>query len=105
MEKLQIKDAKELELSFDFQIKSFENRNFVIAVNGMLRDIQYSPSFNEWFIEDLIYFLEKNRYQLRWDVQIVLLENLESLKLSKEHLQSLKDFLVSNITNFDITFK
>ncbi|WP_036463792.1 hypothetical protein [Mycoplasmopsis sturni] len=105
MKQLQTKTSKELDLSFDFEILNFENREFDIIIHKLLRNLEYSPKFFEWFMEDLIYFLEQNGYQKRWDIGTIYLSGVENLKLSEANKKEFISFLENFVTNFDIKIK
>lgn len=102
MDRFQKINSQELNLSFDFEILDFQNREFQITIHGLLREIKYSERFFEWFMEDLIYFLEQNKYQKRWDIGTIYLSGLSNLNISKEDLKHLINLLTTNVTNFDI---
>ncbi|EFF41350.1 hypothetical protein [Mycoplasmopsis alligatoris] len=98
----QTKSSQDLDLSFTFMITNFENRVFYISLGKMLRDIKYTQQYNEWFMEDLLFFLEKNKYQLRFDLEKIVLSNWENLNLSESNLKEFQEFLKTKITNFDL---
>ncbi|ADE19436.1 hypothetical protein [Mycoplasma crocodyli] len=100
---LQTKKSKELNLSFSFAILDYHNRHFTIELGTMLRDINYSEKYCEWFMEDLLFFLEMNGYQLRFDVSRIKFTGIENLRLSAEDKLEFVDFLTNKVTNFKIT--
>lgn len=77
------KTSKELNLSFNFKIKHYEFRVLDFEVNGVLRDIEYNESYFDWFMEDLVFFLEKNGFMKRWDFELMRVHNIKSLNLSE----------------------
>ncbi|MBG0730990.1 hypothetical protein [Mycoplasma sp. 'Moose RK'] len=101
-QKLQTKNSNELSLSFDFQILNYEFRQIDIKINGLLTKLDYNPNYFYWFVEDLILFLAKNRYALRWDYEKVKIFNLEVLQLGENLNDFKKKF--SSITNFDLEY-
>ncbi|MGZ9413668.1 hypothetical protein [Mycoplasma sp. 480] len=100
----QIKTSKELDLSFDFQILNHENRILDIKVNGLLRDIQYNDNFFDWFIEDLLFLLDNNRYQKRWDYGQINILGIKNLNLNEKDYHSFIK-LFKSVTNFDLVVK
>ena len=78
--------AVKLNLSFEFQLLSFEWRKPRVNIKGMLRDIKYSEEYFDWFMEDIIHFLEKNGIKKRWDIAEIQISGLDNLKLSKDEL-------------------
>ncbi|QJB71487.1 hypothetical protein [Mycoplasma sp. 1654_15] len=104
MNDLQTKNSKELNLSFDFTVKKHEYRILDIELNGTLRNLEYSNRYFEWFIEDLLYFLDMNRYQKRWDYETINIFNVQSLKLKKEDLENFIGYFKS-VTNFNLVAK
>ncbi|VEU76286.1 hypothetical protein [Mycoplasmopsis columboralis] len=105
MNKLQKLSSEELKLSFDFEITRFENREFDITIHKLLRDIKYSDRFFEWFMEDLIFLLAQNKYQLRWDVATVYFSGVKNLDLSDSDYKEFTKLLTTSVTNFDIVVK
>lgn len=104
MNTLQTKNSKELNLSFDFIVKKHEYRILDIELNGALRQLEYSNRYFEWFIEDLLYFLDMNRYQKRWDYEAINIFNVQSLKLNEENLKNFLKYFLS-VTNFNLIAK
>ena len=78
--------AVKLNLSFEFELLSFEWRKPRVNIKGMLREIKYSEEYFDWFMEDIIYFLEKNDIKKRWDIAEIQISGLENLNLTKEEL-------------------
>ncbi|APJ38350.1 hypothetical protein [Mycoplasmopsis pullorum] len=100
---IQTKTSQELGLSFDFNIVDFHNRHFTIKLGENLRKgLEFSEKYCEWFMEDLLDFLNANNYQLRWDVSRIKFEDLENLRLSIRELEEFKKFLTEKVTNFKI---
>lgn len=99
-DKLQKITSKELNLSFDFQVESYGYRILKIKLNGMLRKLDFNDKFFGWFMEDLIYFLDKNRYARRWDYEQIYIYNIDSLKLGKNQQSFENQF--KSISNFDL---
>ncbi|WBP84287.1 hypothetical protein [Mycoplasmopsis edwardii] len=96
--------SKELELSFDLSILNHANRTIDIKINGLLRDIKYNASYFDWFIEDLLFLLDKNRYQKRWDYGQINIFGIDNLNLkTEEKANFLKQF--KSITSFDLVNK
>lgn len=100
-EKIQKISAKKARLSFDMSIISLESRILTINVNGLLRDIKYSDNYFEWFIEDLIFFIEQNGIQKRWDFETILIKNIASFELSSNDEIAFKGKF-KTITNWDV---
>ncbi|MGZ9414048.1 hypothetical protein [Mycoplasma sp. 5370] len=100
----QTKTSKELDLSFDFQILNHQNRILDIKINGLLREIKYNDSFFDWFIEDLLFLLDSNRYQKRWDYGQINIMGVKNLKLTKNDEDSFIK-LFKSVTNFDLINK
>ncbi|WGI36737.1 hypothetical protein [Mesomycoplasma lagogenitalium] len=102
--KWQIKSSEELNLSFDFEILLHQERILDIKINKMLRNLKYDENYFNWFMEDLIFLLDENRYQRRWDYGTINIYNISNLNLSKENE---KDFLnlFKSVTNFDLLAK
>ncbi|MEE3928268.1 hypothetical protein V2E24_01585 [Mycoplasmopsis ciconiae] len=98
----QVVDSKDIDLSFDFEIEEFTSRHFEIKIKKTLRDLHFSKSYCEWFIEDFLDFLASNKYQLRWDVEYVHFNSAKNLNLSQKDFEILKDFLENKVMNFDI---
>ncbi|WP_033161205.1 hypothetical protein [[Mycoplasma] collis] len=96
--------SSKLNLSFNFVIENYYSRTLEIKIDGLLRDIKYNSSFFDWLIEDLIYLLDQNKYQRRWDYGIIYLSGFESLNLNNEQLEELF-FLCKSVTNFDLVPK
>ncbi|UUM19786.1 MULTISPECIES: hypothetical protein [unclassified Mycoplasma] len=105
MNKFQTQSAAELNLSFDFEITDFQNRKFEITIHKMLRDLPFNDSFFEWFMEDLIYFFAKNKYQLRWDIETVYFTGIKNLNLSPQDEQKFILLLTNSVSNFDIVVR
>lgn len=99
---LQKKSSNELDLSYVFVITDYHNRHFTIELGKPIRKLRYSENYRNWFMEDLLFFLSENGYQLRWDVSRIKFEKFENLGLTPEEEQNFKDFLVNEITNFKI---
>ncbi|QDY87188.1 hypothetical protein FRW55_03450 [Mycoplasma anserisalpingitidis] len=97
-----IKTAKDLDLSFDFKITSFNERTFEINIEGIFRNLEFNEKYYEWFMEDLIDFLLSNKYQLRWDIGLINLHNSKNLKLSDEEIKKLASFFDEKVTSFDV---
>ncbi|MBN3534826.1 hypothetical protein [Mycoplasma procyoni] len=97
----QTKSSKELNLSFDFYIKNHFDRILEIEIKGVLRDLNFSDSYFDWFIEDLLFLLDQNRYQKRWDYGEIRIFGLKNLNLSQENLDKVKKIFKS-VTNFDL---
>lgn len=74
--------SRSLNLSFDFVIHKFQDRVLYIKINTMLRKIKFSRKYFSWFIEDLLLFIKKNGFQLRWDFNKIKLMNFKNLKLT-----------------------
>ncbi|UUD36191.1 hypothetical protein NPA08_04550 [Mycoplasmopsis citelli] len=105
MNKFQNKSSAELNLSFDFEITDFQNREFQITIHKLLRDLPYDDKFFEWFMEDLIYFITQNKYQLRWDIEKIYFSGIKNLNLSAEDEQKFVSLLTNSVTNFNIYVK
>lgn len=97
-----IKTAKDLDLSFDFKITSFNERTFEINIEGIFRNLEFNEKYCEWFMEDLIDFLLSNKYQLRWDIGLINLHNTKNLKLNNEEIKKLASFFNEKVTSFDV---
>lgn len=93
--------SEELGLSFNFEIINHIQRTLEIRLSGMLRTLTYNKDFFGWFMEDLIYLLDKNRYQKRWDYGVIKIFNISSLKLSPEEQKVFLEQFPS-VTNFDL---
>lgn len=100
-EKIQKVNAKEADLSFDMAIVSLENRILTMDIKGLLRDIEYTENYFEWFIEDLIFFIEQNGIQKRWDFETISIKNISNLKLSSKDEKKFTDKF-KTITNWDV---
>ncbi|MHA0297901.1 hypothetical protein [Mesomycoplasma ovipneumoniae] len=85
---------------FNFRILSYSFRKLEISVEGLDRTIDYNSEYFFWFVENLIYFLSKNKYALRWDYEKITLFNLENLQLA-ENLDDFKSKF-KLITTFDL---
>ncbi|CAT05074.1 Uncharacterised protein [Mesomycoplasma conjunctivae] len=95
--------SKELKLSFNFSVASYDYRILTIKLDGFANKISYSEKFFDWFVEDLIYFLDKNGYARRWDYQKIYIENIISLNLGKDEDNFVSKF--KSVTNFDLIAK
>ncbi|MGZ9763060.1 hypothetical protein ACXYRK_01305 [Mycoplasma sp. AC1221] len=95
--------SKELNLSFDFEILNHQNRILDIKINGLLRNLKYSDEYFDWFIEDLLFLLDKNRYQKRWDYGQINIFGVTNLNLKENETKFVK--LFKSITNFDLVNK
>ncbi|MGZ9755380.1 hypothetical protein ACXYRQ_02195 [Mycoplasma sp. 394] len=95
--------SKELNLSFDFEILNHQNRILDIKINGLLRELKYSVEYFDWFIEDLLFLLDKNRYQKRWDYGQINIFGVTNLNLKENETKFVK--LFKSITNFDLVNK
>ena len=83
---LKEQSAIKLNLSFDFELLKFEWRKPEVNIKGMLRDVKYSEEYFDWFMEDLIYFLEENSIKKRWDIVEIILSGVSNLGLTDEEL-------------------
>lgn len=99
--KIQKIDAKKADLSFDISIVSLENRVLSIDIKGLLRDIKYGDQYFDWFIEDLIFFIEQNGIQKRWDFEIIFIKNIRNLKLTSKDEKEFRDKF-KTITNWEV---
>ncbi len=88
-----IKTSKKLMLSFDFVMQEKIERNLSIKAQGLLRDVKWNENAFGWFMEDLVYFMNENKFQQRWDVTTIQVTNCQSLKIKKEEFKQLKDFV------------
>ncbi len=79
-----------LDLSFNFEVTKYENRILDIKLEGLLREIKYSSKIFDWFMEDLILYLDKNQFQRRWDYGLIRIHNIDSLGFT---LDEKKDFI------------
>ncbi|MCR8613290.1 MAG: hypothetical protein NC236_02305 [Mycoplasma sp.] len=96
------KTSKELKLSFDFKILNYEERILDININGLLREIKENENLFDWFMEDLIFFLDSNRFQRRWDYKLIKLHNIISLD-NKNNILSTKIInLLPSVTSWDM---
>lgn len=100
---LQAITSQSLDLSFDLEIVEFQNRYMEIKINKVFRSIEYNNNYFWWFMEDLIFFLDKNKYQKRWDYEVIKILNLEVLKLSVEDLKDFKNKF-KEVSNFDLIY-
>lgn len=85
--------AQNLNLSFDFKLLNFEWRKPEVEIRGMIRHVEYSEEFFEWFMEDIIYFLDKNDIKKRWDIVEIQLSGLKNLGLNENELKSFRQQL------------
>lgn len=99
--KIQKIDAKKADLSFDISIVSLENRVLSIDIKGLLRDIKYGDQYFDWFIEDLIFFIEQNGIQKRWDFETIFIKNISNLKLTSKDEKEFRDKF-KTITNWEV---
>ncbi|TDV23571.1 hypothetical protein BCF59_0562 [Mycoplasmopsis mustelae] len=100
----QSKTSQELNLSFDLEILNHENRTLDIKINSLLRNIQYGESFFDWFVEDLLFLLDSNRYQKRWDYGQINILGIKNLNLQpQQQAEFIKAF--KSVTNFDLVNK
>lgn len=99
--KIQKIDAKKADLSFDISIVSLENRVLSIDIKGLLRDIKYGDQYFDWFIEDLIFFIEQNGIQKRWDFETIFIKNIRNLKLTSKDEKEFRDKF-KTITNWEV---
>ena len=86
----EIQTSKQLKISFDFHVLNHEKRILDIELKGYIVKIKWNEKYFDWFMEELIFFLDKNKYQKRWDYGKIIIHNLESLKLTKEQLKEFK---------------
>ena len=93
--------AKKLGLSFDFELLNFEWRIPEVKIKGIIRYIKYSPDFFDWFMEDLIYFLDKNDIKKRWDILEIKLFGVDNLGLNEKELISFRKEL-KTIVSWDM---
>lgn len=87
---------------FNFEIIKFQFQTIKIKILTPRKKITFSDNYFDFFIEDLIVFLEQNMFQKRWDYQKIILENLAILNLNAQNLTK----FISNfksVTNFDLT--
>lgn len=103
--KNQIINSEELNISFNFVIKNYQNRILDIETANILQKANENENFNQsffdWFMEDLIFFLDKNRYQKRWDYGLIRLYGIKNLKLNDEQRKRF-GYLLNSVTNFDL---
>ncbi|MDW2922162.1 hypothetical protein [Mesomycoplasma ovipneumoniae] len=85
---------------FNFRILSYSFRKLEISVEGVSKTIDYNSEYFFSFVENLIFFLSKNKYALRWDYEKITLFNLENLQLA-ENLDDFKSKF-KLITTFDL---
>ena len=95
---LKDKSSEKLNLSFDFQLLNFEWRKPEVKIKGMIREIKYSTEFFEWFMEDLIYFLDRNGIKTRWDIVEIILFGIDNLGLNEQELSSFRKELKTVIS-------
>lgn len=96
-------NSKKLDLSFDFKITNLEYRALSIDIIKVLRklDTKDMEKYFSWFMDDLIFFIEKNKVQKRWDFETILLNYLDKLELSKEN-EKLFINKLKTVTNWDV---
>ena len=87
---LKEQSAQKLNLSFDFELLNFEWRKPEVNIKGMLREVKYSSEFFDWFMEDLIYFLDQNDIKKRWDIVEIKLFGIDNLGLNDSELISFR---------------
>ncbi|WP_371246454.1 hypothetical protein ACA758_00305 [Mycoplasmopsis agassizii] len=94
--------AKELNLSFDFQVHKFGWQSLWIEVKGPLRDLNElsETKYFEFFYEDLYYYLHKNKHLPKWEFSKIYLSGIDSLKLTRDKLESFKNSWLT-VSNFD----
>ncbi|AJR12424.1 Uncharacterised protein [Mesomycoplasma dispar] len=98
----QKKCSKNFKLYFEFKVLNYHFRQLEISVEKVVDKLDYNSNYFFWFVEDLIFFLSKNGYALRWDYEKVRLFNLENLNLG-ENLENFKSKF-KLITTFDLEY-
>ncbi|UWD34194.1 hypothetical protein [Mesomycoplasma molare] len=101
---LQTKKSQELDLSFDLEILKHENRIIDIKIKGIIRNIKFNSNYFNWFIEDLLFLLDNNGYQKRWDYGQINIQGIKNLNLNEQE-QELFIKECKTITNFDLLIK
>ncbi len=96
------KQAKDLNLSFNFIIEDKIERTLYIKANGLLRPIEWNETSFEWFMEDLVFYMKERKYQQRWDVGKIQIKNCKSLEMNKKTFVKLQEF-VKQVTQWQIT--
>ncbi|AJC49884.1 hypothetical protein DR095_01485 [Mycoplasma flocculare] len=99
---LQKKSSIYLKLSFEFRILDYHFRELKISIEGVDAKLDYNSKYFFWFVEELIFFLSKNGYALRWDYEKVQIFNLQNLNLGENLIDFKSKFKL--ITTFDLIY-
>ena len=85
--------SKELKLTFELEIISYEFRKIELQIKGILHETTYSANFVDWFMEDLITFLESSTIGKRWDIDHINIHGFENMKLNPQQALHFKQHL------------
>lgn len=96
------KCSKNWKLSFEFRVLNYHFRQLEIAVKSVDDKLEYNSNYFFWFVEDLIFFLTKSGYALRWDYEKVQIFNLENLRLGENLADFKSKFKL--ITTFNLEY-
>ena len=96
-------NSKNLDLSFEFKITNLEYRVLYIDIIKVLRKLETEDmeKYFSWFMDDLIFFIEKNKIQKRWDFETILFKDLDKLNLSQFDKENFIKKL-KTVTNWDM---
>ncbi len=85
--------AKSLDLTFDFHIKNRADRTLIVDLRGLLREIEFDHKHFTWFMEDLVYFMKKQKMQRRWEFSTIEVVNCKNLNTSKKTFEEFEKFI------------
>ncbi|WKX02447.1 hypothetical protein [Candidatus Mycoplasma mahonii] len=99
-------NVEDLNLSFQFEVVDFKRRILDIKVLSVKKDIMKNNinKIFEWFMEDLIFFIEKSGFQKRWDFGTILLGGINNLEFEEEKRENFTN-MFKLITNWDMVVK